>query len=97
MHRCKKEPEYPNGRVFAGNTQDKWTLYRDFLKDNTGHELIGSEKNINIYIFKLLLVSLAINVVLKSLSWRKAYGYSCVKLFINEYVYYLTKQVTFRG
>ena len=41
IRRCKKEPQFPNGRVLARNKQDEWLIYRDFLKDRKEHELIG--------------------------------------------------------
>ena len=42
VHRTKKEPLFPNGRIFTCNTQDEWLIYRDFVrKDREKHELIG--------------------------------------------------------
>ena len=41
IHRRMKEPQFPNGRIFVCNTQDEWLIYRDFLSDKKGHELIG--------------------------------------------------------
>ena len=41
IHRHMKEPQFPNGRIFVCNTQGEWLIYRDFLSDKKGHELIG--------------------------------------------------------
>ena len=41
IHRQMKEPQFPNGRIFVCNSQDEWLIYRDFLSDKKGHELIG--------------------------------------------------------
>ena len=48
IRRCKKEPQFPNGRVLACYKQDEWLIYRDFLKDRKEHELIGEYYLINV-------------------------------------------------
>ena len=48
IRRCKKEPQFPNGRVLACNKQDEWLIYRDFLKDGKEHELIGEYYLMNV-------------------------------------------------
>ena len=49
IQRHMKEPQFPNGRIFVCNTQDEWLIYRDFLSDKKGHELIGKHclQNLN--------------------------------------------------
>jgi hypothetical protein len=41
VHRNHKEPQFPDGKVFAYNTQYEWIIYRGFLKNRNQHELLN--------------------------------------------------------
>jgi len=60
IHRHMKEPQFPNGRTFECNTQDEWLIYRDFLSDKKGHELIGKHCVLNLNYKLQAFVSLSI-------------------------------------